>query len=406
MDYHSILFNDHYYSKLDLRFNNKYGLFFSNEKLIEYKKYKDELIDNGTQGMIDIPLKSFNSKHIFIVESPHLLTLLSLYNSAIVTNDDSSIIQKKKEDILTSRIFSEVEGTLLVENVPTTRTRIAQISKSENIENLNDRIVKNMIEGINFLLEKPSFDKENLYKLYNILSNGCLKESQKLSSNYYRNDMVYIGDYEGCPVEKIEDCMDSLFEFVNKSMKTNILTTYLPHICHYYILYVHPYFDFNGRIARMVSLWISLLINKEYSMPLFISEAINDNKRQYYEALSETRDMNNDLSYFIIYIANISIKYALTYKNVDCIEQDLLNKGITLTSQEKFYLKKILLHDKEGQFDYRRFIEFSNVDISKQAAFKILNKFNEEYGILFSVINDKKVKLFRLNQKAIQYCID
>ena len=192
-----------------------------------------------------------------------------------------------------------------IENVPTTRTKLEQIRKGFIPQNKNEIIAHNMLAAIDFIKTKPTFDKENLHKLYTILSQDCLEENQELHGKYYRDSEVYIDKYEGCPVEKIDDCMNSLFNFVEKYINDDegyVNNDMLPHICHYYILYVHPYFDYNGRTARMVSLWISILSESVEIAPLFISEAINDNRRKYYDALRETRDMDNDLTYFLIYI--------------------------------------------------------------------------------------------------------
>lgn len=68
----------------------------------------------------------------------------------------------------------------------------------------------------------------------------------------------------------------------------------------------------------------------------------------------------------------------------------------------KAYVKKILIGAEEGYFDYKEYLAIANMDISKQAAFKALNKL-VEYGILLSMINDKKVKLFKLNNEFVKY---
>ena len=326
-----------------------------------------------------------------------------------MTQDDreyfqSTVIERNLSDILWARVYSELEGSMNLENVPTTRTRLEQIKKGFAPKNKNEIIAKNMITAMDFIMSKPKFDKENLYRLYNILSKDCLEDSQKLNGNYYRNDSVYIGNYEGCPADKIDDYMNSLFDFVDANLngKKSNVKEYLPHVCHYYVLYIHPYFDYNGRTARMVSLWISILQNDFSTAPLFISEAINDDKKLYYDALSETRDMENDMTYFLIYIMNTSIGYSLLYKNLNYISDEMLKKGVTLTNYEKTYIKKLLLGAEDGYFDYKKFLSVANIDISKQAALKALNKF-VEYGLLSSLINDKKAKLFKLNDEFVKY---
>lgn len=404
-----MLFGPMYYDTKDLRYNNVYKFFLSNQQLIEYKQYKKQLIQNHDKKIVVVDLKPFNSDYIFFVEGLCLLNLQTTYLRILkddFQNFQSTVVERNLGDILWARVYSELEGSMDLENVPTTRTRLEQIKKGSMPKNKNEIIAKNMLDAIEFILSKPKFNKENLYSLYSILSHDCLEDQQKLNGNYYRNDSVYIGNYEGCPFEKIDDCMNSLFDFVNANLsEKSYVSESLSHICHYYVLYIHPYFDYNGRTARMVSLWISVLQNDFSTAPLFISEAINDDKKRYYDALSETRDMENDMTYFLIYIMNTSIRYSLLYKNLNYISDEMLKKGITLTNYEKAYVKKILLGAEEGYFDYKKFLAIANIDISKQAAFKALNKL-VEYGILSSMINDKKVKLFRLNNEFVKYrCI-
>lgn len=403
----SMLFGTAYYDSKDLRYNNVYKFFLSNQQLIEYKQYKKKLIENHDKRVVSVALKPFNSDYIFFVEG-QCLTNLQITYSRMMQDDihdfQSTVVERNFGDILLARVYSELEGSMNIENVPTTRTRLEQIKKGSAPKDENEIIAKNMLDAIEFILSKPKFNKENLYTLYNILSKDCLDDNQKLNSGFYRNDSVYIGDYDGCPFEKIDECMDSLFAFVgdNLNSKTSDVKEYLPHICHYYILYIHPYFDYNGRTARMVSFWISILQDEFSTAPLFISEAINDSKKRYYDALSETRDMENDMTYFLIYIMNTSIRYSLLYKNLNYICDEMLKEGVTLTNYEKVYIKKILLGAEEGYFDYKKFLSIANVDISKQAALKALNKL-VEYGILTSIINDKKAKLFKLNDRFVKY---
>ena len=396
MDCKELIESPKYYATIDLRYNNKYNFKMSLESLNALKKDKELSIQNAEGLFNALPLKTFNSKFMFFANSIELKSLESEFLSI-----NSTIFEDHFDDYNYSRIFSETEGSLEIENVPTTTTRIEQISRGADLSNKNDRIIKNMLDGIEYVKTRPTFNKENLKKLYSILSYDCLEVHQVLHEKYYRDKKVYIDKYEGCPVEQIESCMDSLFEFVNDSLNNKKYTLELAQICHYYIVYIHPYFDYNGRTARMVELWITLL-SQDKELPLFLSEAINDAKHDYYLALKETRDMNNDVTYFLIYMYRIAIQYALTYKNVDYIENEMLKRGKILTSTDKVYIKKILIKSEKSYFDYRKFLSFSNVDISKQAAFKALNKL-EEYGIISSMLNDQKMKLFKINEDFIQY---
>lgn len=60
--------------------------------------------------------------------------------------------------------------------------------------------------------------------------------------------------------------MKVLIEFINTDDGINDLVKAA--IVHFYFAYVHPYFDGNGRTARLMHLWF--LIQKGYQSVLFI----------------------------------------------------------------------------------------------------------------------------------------
>ncbi len=394
-----------YYTSKELEYDTSVGILLSPydyKSFVDYK-LKSPLKKQGR--IIPLELKSFNDHDLFFSMSAELGTAISSFLSLVVNDYETfstPLSYRNTNDIALSRIYSEVEGTLNIESVPTTRKAVSDIAmgKREPKSN-NEQIIKNMIEGIEFVNQCPPFNEENLFKLYSILSNGCLEESDKLlEGNHYRHDGVEVDHYNGCPQDKIKECMDSLFEFVEKRKNESLFRPILSHIAHYYVVYIHPYFDYNGRTARMVSYWISLLIYKNVTPPV-VSEAINQTKKDYYDSLRETREANNDLTYFLTYLFKVSISYFLAYRNIEEIDQELKNKSIVMTSFEKSYLKKILISNR-GKFTHGDFTKWVDVNMTKQGALKVLNSL-EKYGVLKSTTSKSNNKLFEVNLDFVKY---
>ncbi|MBO4541163.1 MAG: Fic family protein [Bacilli bacterium] len=395
-----------YHSPRELMYATDPGFFLSPHDYGAYLDYVDELVGRDAASF-DLPLKSFNSKHVFCLSGAELNSLHNSYLNLLKESSEEGktyVFDAFADEITKSRIYSEIEGTLNVENVPTTRKRLKELlEKNKKPESKNDIIIKNMSEGIHFVSSLPSFDKENLLRLYNILSHDSLDEDDKLKPGwFYRDDEVEVDDYPGCPFEKVSECMDSLFAYANEviSHGSPLQKLYLPHICHYYLVYIHPYFDFNGRTARMVSLWVNLLA-KENTMPPLISEAINQNKAEYYRALRDARNARNDIAYFLLYIFKTAIKYILCYKDLAIIDQMVKNQNDVLSDTELNYVKRMLV-SYQGKFSYRDFIKNCQIEISKQGAFKILNHF-VDLQILIVVNTHSKTKLFDFNPKVLKY---
>jgi len=401
-----LILGNEYYTIEDLRYNQKLGFLFSKDELAQFLKEKERLIEENNEDIEKLPLKTFNSKHCFYVNGNYLISNYVQYLSAFVEDfqiNHKTLFARNVNDIMMSRVFSEVEGTLNVENVPTTHKRVKEVYQNKNLTDKNDIIIKNMLDAMRFISkEKPAFNKKNLLKLYNILSSNCLDDEDKLKEGaYYRDDYVSIGDFDGAPAAMIEECMDTLFTFVNNPESIKKHKSLLPHICHYYILYIHPYFDYNGRTARMVSFWLNYIFEIN-NAPLFMSEAINDNKQEYYRALTNTRNTHNDLTYFLGYILETAIKYNLLYKNLEEVKEKLSKTGDTLTSTEWGYLKKIIIHNSTGYFTYKDFFEYIHSTMTKQGGLKILNAF-VEYNLLIKDINKKKEAIYKVNPEIITY---
>lgn len=351
-------------------------------------------------------LMSFNDHPIHYAVSQELILLNNEILKLAIDdfNENSSFVTIRNfDDLIKSRIYSEIESTLSLEAVQTTRKRVKEIV-SERITPAfkNDFIVRNMARGIEFVLKRPEFNDENLFTLYSILSDGQLDENCQLrEGEHYRYDEVMVDVYKGAPNKTIGSCLDSLFSYVNHVLQEgdSLEKFFLPYIAHYYIVYVHPYFDYNGRTARMVSFWLSLLT--QHSPFLFASEAIDQTKNRYYEALSDSRDCHNDLTYFFRYLLQISFDYYNCYKNIEYVDQILKNRGIVLTDGERAYIKKILISSK-GAFVYGDFLKWTKSDMSKQAAFKILNGFVRD-GFLLTRESSSKNKLFEVNSEFVPY---
>ena len=93
----------------------------------------------------------------------------------------------------------------------------------------------------------------------------------------------------------------------------------------------------------------------------------------------------------------MSCDYILCYQNLEYIEQQLKNKGEMLTETDSNYLKTIMV-TYNGKFTYLDFLNNCKIEMTKQGALKLLNKY-VSYGILQEVETPSKSKLFDLDKK-------
>ena len=184
----------------------------------------------------------------------------------------------RNSEILNGFVFSEIESSLAIEGIRSTRAQIEKLDQAnyEDLNQLNDIIVKNMLLGYEFV-KGHDITEENIFQLYKILSKKCLKDTEQLNPNaLYRHDEVNIVDGANAVVDRgidwnlLPTLMSQLIDFMNtdKTYEEHLIAS---HIIHYYLVYLHPYFDYNGRMARVLSFWYNLKHAPSLSL-LLVSE--------------------------------------------------------------------------------------------------------------------------------------
>lgn len=185
---------------------------------------------------------------------------------------------------------------------------VIENAKSIRNEEQKRRII-NLYHGYNYILKNEDINKESLKKLYGILSKDLLEYSDlKRMGEYYRTDTVYILkggrlDLEpdtGIDSDKIDEFMESYFKFLNQNFDGEITDEYIKsQILHFYFVYIHPYFDVNGRTSRTVAMWY--LLNKKAYPYIIFNRGINFKGREYDRVIEDVKKFN-DLSYFLTYM--------------------------------------------------------------------------------------------------------
>ena len=157
------------------------------------------------------------------------------------------------------------------------------------------------------ILHHKKMDEHHLHELYQILSEGLLSEYDlKNMGLLYREKPVYILQNgrldmelaEGVYHKNIEKLIKSYFEFVNSDPQNNQIEEYIKsQIMHFYFVYIHPYFDVNGRTSRTMSMWY-LLKNEAYPFIIF-NRGISFKGSKYDRVIKDTKE-SNDMTYFLL----------------------------------------------------------------------------------------------------------
>ncbi len=131
-------------------------------------------------------------------------------------------------------------------------------------------------------------------------------------NGYYRNhgEEIKKGNkviYTAPQLLLVPSLMKSLFEFINANDK-KIHPLILSSLFHYYFVYIHPFSDGNGRMARF---WGSLILtNWNYKFEFIpIEEEIYLNQNEYYDSIAQCH-INGNANVFIDFMLK-SIKSSI-----------------------------------------------------------------------------------------------
>lgn len=251
----------------------------------------------------NLPIYDFSGNEIVFVENHTLVNQNAVKLLLVSQNEQYGI--KAAED--------EIVATSAIESIDFSRDSVRKILKGMAPKDEQESRILGIKHGLEFIAEPSNkITEENLYKLYMMTVGDFLTDDDKLrDGNFYRHDTVYVVsdhvEHSGLDYKKVPGFMKSLIAFANAEDDINDLVKAA--IIHFYIAYVHPYFDGNGRIARLLHLWF--LVQKGYQSALFIpfSSQIEKTRKAYYDAytlIEQNKQLSGkiDVTPFVLYFIN------------------------------------------------------------------------------------------------------
>ncbi len=321
------MFNDKHFcdlKRMQYKYPNDMGDFISALKDMYYKS---------------LPICDFAGNELVYVESKANINMDSY--KLLMMNQGKAYGDKAVEE--------EIISTAKIESIDYSRDSVRSILKGYAPKDDAENRILGMKKGFDFIADKNNaITEENIYKLYMMAVGDFLEGEDKLiDDNKYRHDGVHIQDlagevaHTGINHAELTRSMAELVEFINANDGINELVKAA--MIHFYIAYLHPYFDGNGRMARLVHLWY--LVQQGFDNTLFIpfSSYIVKSVKKYYEAYSLIEDNQKltdviDVTPFIIYFAeNVYNKFKQNEIDVDVFDvfkQALANGEITAKEEQ------------------------------------------------------------------------
>lgn len=320
-----------------------------------------------------LPLLTKNRSHFYINQGR--LDYLKKDLEEFLKDQDYMLSKSFAQDVLFNH---EVKFNNAVEeyndDIDVVEETILHSGKKNKTE--KERRILNLYKGYRYIFEEEQeINQDTLKVLYQKLSRRLLDPYDlERMGEFYRNDPVYIfysmnmntPPAEGLDAAFIQEYMNYYFEFIQNYPADDATAEYIKsQIMHFYFVYIHPYYDVNGRTSRTVSMWY--LLNKEIYPYIIFNRGITLKKNNYYKVI-RTCYKKVDVTPFVEYM----LKNVFSELQKEYVIHQIREK-VSISSLEHQTLQYILsLNSLKTVGDFRAFYNFRNEKKSSKDIFETM----------------------------------
>lgn len=243
--------------------------------------------------------------------SPELLRLVTLateirvwINSAVVDVSWLPILQRETAARL-------AHSSTAIEGNPLTLPEVVAIARGEEIgaKTKDKQEILNALAAMNWIWgRKPGapIRESDLLHLHRILTRKILSDDQ---SGHYKTRPNRIVNHRGITVytpptpDKAKPLTLELLERINSKGSEALHPIIAGAIAHHRLVSIHPFADGNGRISRALAIWLFYSRGFDTHHLFALDEFFEQDRQRYYQKIQQARDLDDDLSYWLEYVA-------------------------------------------------------------------------------------------------------
>ena len=245
-----------------------------------------------------------------------MLRELDMNAGGALASDATALSTGEGRLYLTRSLAEEPFASSFIEGAATTR----QIAKKLIFEGRaprtkDERMVLNNYQAMLFVKahRDDALSIPLLLELHKIVTAGTLENPEDAGRIRAADDVQVVDEtnsevlFQPPLAKDIPNRLDRLIKFANKPpSKTNWMHPLIKaFILHFMLSYEHPFVDGNGRVARALFYWAALRAKYWLIEFVSISTVIAEAKISYGRAFLHTETDESDLTYFLIYHAEI-----------------------------------------------------------------------------------------------------
>ena len=360
-------------------------------------------------------IKDKNGNHFTWIKLPELEEFfheidLNTGGSLFISKKD--VDEKNKQKLISRGVIEEAIASSQLEGASTTRKVAKQfLREGRKPRNESEQMILNSYRTMQ-LIESEYKNKEMeldvILELHSIITRDITSIPEDERGAFRKDkDKIIVSDnyeiyYETPKISFVKSELKRFVEFANDRLSGPFMHPVIKAIMlHFWIGYLHPFTDGNGRLARAMFYWY--LLKKDYWAFAYlpISKVIKESPVQYGNAYIYSEQDDLDLTYFIDYNIRkikLSIKEFENYlekKSKENLRMNKLSKTKYNLNERQIQLLQYLYGDKNEKTSLN--IHMNIYQVTKMTAIKDLKNL-EESKFLISKKQGRNVYYYATNK--------
>lgn len=287
--------------------------------------------------------------------------LRTLPNPNVLLN--AIILGESKSSSEIENIFTTYDDLFKEMTIPSSDSPAKEVLRYREAINAGTKIVKS--KGL-----ITTNDIIDLQRIVEPDRGGIRKLPGTVVKNSFTNEIIYTPPQTEL---EIRNYLQKLEGYMNQPSHYDSLIDMA--VIHYYFESIHPFYDGNGRVGRILNI-LFLILKDKLDLPIiYLSKYINENKQEYYRLLKEIQEDESKIEEFVIYILKAVEEMAVfTIEFIERMNESIDEvKAIVKTKLPKIYsfeLVEALYYEFYTKNEYLR----DRLNISRNTAASYLKQ--------------------------------
>ncbi len=285
-----------------------------------------------------------------------------------------------KHEFLANAAVEEAITSAIHEGANSTRSKAkALIASGDKPKNKDEWMLINNYHAMKWIKDNSNLpvSTELILRIHEIVTKNTLEGDDVNFCGKLRDDAVYVTSHLGIKHEGVKH--DKLTEALNEAIKSTTDHPRFLHsllkgiILHYFIAFIHPFFDGNGRTARTLFYFKGMKNNLKFVELLSVSADLKRHGNKYEKSFELVKEHEFDMTYFIDFcLDSLSTALNQVEKKVNyLIDITKLIDSIGINSNQVALLQRMVLN-KYGEIAIEEYA--TNIGKSREIARKELKQ--------------------------------